>query len=168
MLPGHHHVCRSPTHLHRSQTSMYSPVRMYTDLLVKCNCDHSFCCFATQVPFRESQIRQTGRLEIQFTGRKVRAVFLLIGATCRFSTKLVCVHLVFVPKSHAVCRYQVSVSSFSKQLPTLVLFRGGKEVKRRPEIDVGGNVTRKFVMSEVRTFEWFIFQSTSTFPMIPV
>ena len=53
-------------------------------------------------------------------------------------------------------RYQISISSWSKQLPTLVLFRGGKEVRRKPEIDIGGNVVKKFVMSEV-SFHWKMY-----------
>ncbi|CAF4177843.1 unnamed protein product, partial [Adineta steineri] len=34
-------------------------------------------------------------------------------------------------------------STFSKQLPTVALFQDGKEVKRRPQIDVKGRVLDK-------------------------
>lgn len=36
------------------------------------------------------------------------------------------------------CRYKVSASPLSKQLPSLVLFQGGKEVMRRPQVDKKG------------------------------
>ena len=35
-------------------------------------------------------------------------------------------------------RYKVSMSPLAKQLPTLILFQGGKEVMRRPQIDKRG------------------------------
>nr|CAI5845211.1 unnamed protein product [Callosobruchus analis] len=44
-------------------------------------------------------------------------------------------------------KYNVSDSSMSRQLPTVVLFQGGKEVMRRPTLDSKGNVV-KFVFSE--------------------
>lgn len=37
-----------------------------------------------------------------------------------------------------LCRYKVSASPLSKQLPSLVLFQGGKEVMRRPQVDKKG------------------------------
>lgn len=37
-------------------------------------------------------------------------------------------------------RFKIDTSTFSKQLPTVVLFQEGKEVKRRPQIDVKGRV----------------------------
>ncbi|CAF0839378.1 unnamed protein product [Rotaria sordida] len=37
-------------------------------------------------------------------------------------------------------KFKIDTSTFSKQLPTLVLFQDGKEVKRRPQIDVKGRV----------------------------
>lgn len=37
-------------------------------------------------------------------------------------------------------KFKIDTSTFSKQLPTLVLFRDGKEVKRRPQIDSKGRV----------------------------
>ena len=37
-------------------------------------------------------------------------------------------------------KFKIDTSTFSKQLPTVVLFEAGKEVKRRPQIDVKGRV----------------------------
>lgn len=53
-------------------------------------------------------------------------------------------------------KYRVSTSSWSKQLPTLILFQNGKEVIRRPIISGKGNVVIKFLFSEeniVRDFD---------------
>ncbi|XP_045433536.1 thioredoxin-related transmembrane protein 2 isoform X3 [Pipistrellus kuhlii] len=57
------------------------------------------------------------------------------------------------------CRYKVSTSPLTKQLPTLILFQGGKEVMRRPQIDKKGravswtfseeNVIREFSLNEL-------------------
>lgn len=57
------------------------------------------------------------------------------------------------------CRYKVSTSPLTKQLPTLILFQGGKEVMRRPQIDKKGravswtfseeNVIREFNLNEL-------------------
>lgn len=41
-------------------------------------------------------------------------------------------------------KYHVSDSSFSKQLPTIILFRGGKEVMRRPHADAKGKLVKFF------------------------
>lgn len=46
------------------------------------------------------------------------------------------------------CRYKVDGSSWSKQLPTIVLFENGKEKMRRPYVDYKGTV-QKFFFSEV-------------------
>uniref|UniRef100_I3N0S1 Thioredoxin-related transmembrane protein 2 n=1 Tax=Ictidomys tridecemlineatus TaxID=43179 RepID=I3N0S1_ICTTR len=56
-------------------------------------------------------------------------------------------------------RYKVSISPLTKQLPTLILFQGGKEVMRRPQIDKKGravswtfseeNVIREFNLNEL-------------------
>lgn len=56
-------------------------------------------------------------------------------------------------------RYNVSPSPLSKQLPTLILFQGGKEVLRRPQVDKKGravswsftqeNVIREFNLNEL-------------------
>ncbi|CAF3682598.1 unnamed protein product, partial [Rotaria sp. Silwood1] len=37
-------------------------------------------------------------------------------------------------------KFKIDTSTFSKQLPTVILFQDGKEVKRRPQIDVKGRV----------------------------
>lgn len=42
-------------------------------------------------------------------------------------------------------KYDISTSSWSKQLPTVVLFQNGKETRRRPAIDGKGNVVAKFI-----------------------
>ncbi|XP_068111647.1 thioredoxin-related transmembrane protein 2 [Hyperolius riggenbachi] len=56
-------------------------------------------------------------------------------------------------------RYNVSTSPLTKQLPTLILFQGGKEVMRRPQVDKKGravswtftqeNVIREFNLNEL-------------------
>ncbi|XP_062377427.1 thioredoxin-related transmembrane protein 2-B [Sardina pilchardus] len=56
-------------------------------------------------------------------------------------------------------KYKVSASPLSKQLPSLVLFQGGKEVMRRPQVDKKGravswsfteeNIIREFNMNEL-------------------
>lgn len=43
--------------------------------------------------------------------------------------------------------FQVDTSSWSKQLPTLILFQNGKESRRRPVIDTKGRVLMKFVFN---------------------
>nr|XP_015209458.1 PREDICTED: thioredoxin-related transmembrane protein 2 [Lepisosteus oculatus] len=58
-----------------------------------------------------------------------------------------------------VSRYKVSTSPLTKQLPSLVLFQGGKEVMRRPQIDKKGravswsfteeNIIREFSLNEL-------------------
>lgn len=47
------------------------------------------------------------------------------------------------------CRYKVSTSPLSKQLPSLVLFQGGKEVMRRPQVDKKGRAV-SWSFTEVR------------------
>ncbi|XP_014676972.1 PREDICTED: thioredoxin-related transmembrane protein 2-A-like [Priapulus caudatus] len=44
-------------------------------------------------------------------------------------------------------RFRIDVSPTSKQLPTVIVFQGGREKRRRPYIDYNGKVTR-FVMAE--------------------
>ncbi|KAM4584397.1 thioredoxin-related transmembrane protein 2-B [Odontesthes bonariensis] len=56
-------------------------------------------------------------------------------------------------------RYKVSASPLSKQLPSLLLFQGGKEVMRRPQVDKKGravswsfteeNIIREFNLNEL-------------------
>uniref|UniRef100_A0A3B3HAB7 Thioredoxin related transmembrane protein 2 n=1 Tax=Oryzias latipes TaxID=8090 RepID=A0A3B3HAB7_ORYLA len=68
----------------------------------------------------------------------------------------------FHPDSDAVPpprRYRVSASPLSKQLPSLVLFQGGKELMRRPQVDKKGravswsfteeNIIREFNLNEL-------------------
>jgi hypothetical protein len=38
--------------------------------------------------------------------------------------------------------YQIDASTASWQLPTLILFQGGTEIGRLPQIDVDGNATK--------------------------
>lgn len=52
-------------------------------------------------------------------------------------------------KPHCYFRYCISTSPFSQQLPTIVLFRGGKEIGRRPVVDNKGKVVKVF-FSKVR------------------
>ncbi|KAM9373053.1 thioredoxin-related transmembrane protein 2 isoform 1-T1 [Phaethornis superciliosus] len=61
--------------------------------------------------------------------------------------------------SVSCCRYKVSTSPLTKQLPTLILFQGGTETMRRPQIDKKGravswtfseeNVIREFNLNEL-------------------
>lgn len=51
--------------------------------------------------------------------------------------------------SPPLCRYKVSTSPLSKQLPSLVLFQGGKEVMRRPQVDKKGRAV-SWSFTEVR------------------
>uniref|UniRef100_A0A3B4ARS4 Thioredoxin domain-containing protein n=1 Tax=Periophthalmus magnuspinnatus TaxID=409849 RepID=A0A3B4ARS4_9GOBI len=56
-------------------------------------------------------------------------------------------------------RYKVSTSPLSKQLPSLVIFQGGKEIMRRPQVDKKGravswsfteeNIIREFNLNEL-------------------
>lgn len=48
----------------------------------------------------------------------------------------------------AAQKYHVNDSSLSKQLPTTILFKEGKEVVRRPAIDTKGNIMKFFFSSE--------------------
>lgn len=45
-------------------------------------------------------------------------------------------------------KYHVSDSSFSRQLPTVILFRNGKEVARRPYSDAKGKLVKFFFSSD--------------------
>lgn len=47
----------------------------------------------------------------------------------------------------AGAKHRVSDSSLSRQLPTVILFQGGREVMRRPAVDVNGKLS-KFLFSE--------------------
>ena len=53
-------------------------------------------------------------------------------------------------------RYKVSTSPLTRQLPTLILFQGGKEVIRRPQIDKKGRAV-SWTFSEVGEThgQWF-------------
>lgn len=53
---------------------------------------------------------------------------------------------------HLGFRYKVSTSPLSKQLPSLVLFQGGKEVMRRPQVDKKGRAV-SWTFTEVRQFD---------------
>ncbi|XP_029366738.1 thioredoxin-related transmembrane protein 2-B isoform X1 [Echeneis naucrates] len=82
------------------------------------------------------------------------------------------------------CRYKVSTSPLSKQLPSLVLFQGGKEMMRRPQVDKKGravswsfteeNIIREFNLNELyhkskklsKTNEDKVFFQ-SPFPLVP-
>jgi len=47
-------------------------------------------------------------------------------------------------------RHKVDGSAVSKQLPSLILYEGGKETKRRPLVDRRGVIT-KYTFTEVRS-----------------
>lgn len=50
-------------------------------------------------------------------------------------------------------RYKVSTSPLTKQLPTLILFQGGTETMRRPQIDKKGRAV-SWTFSEVGEMFW--------------
>jgi len=50
-------------------------------------------------------------------------------------------------------RFKIDTSSWTKQLPTLILFQNGKEIRRRPAITPQGKVISKFVFSEVSSMK---------------
>jgi hypothetical protein len=52
----------------------------------------------------------------------------------------------------AAKKYNINDSSMSHQLPTVILFKGGKEVTRRPAADSRGKLI-KFFFSEVKSLE---------------
>jgi len=56
-------------------------------------------------------------------------------------------------------RYKVDGSSWSKQLPTVILFVNGKEKMRRPYVDYKGTV-QKFYFSEV-SYKYCMFYTFS-------
>jgi len=49
-------------------------------------------------------------------------------------------------------RFLVDTSSWSRQLPTLVMFQSGKEQRRRPVVDSKGRVLAKFIFNLVSLF----------------
>ncbi|XP_003215004.1 thioredoxin-related transmembrane protein 2 isoform X1 [Anolis carolinensis] len=71
-------------------------------------------------------------------------------------------------------RYKVSTSPLTKQLPTLILFQGGKEVMRRPQIDKKGravswtfseeNVIREFNLNELYQRAKKVFKQSDETP----
>lgn len=52
-------------------------------------------------------------------------------------------------------KYRVDGSSWSKQLPTIIMFENGKEKMRRPYVDYKGNV-QKFFFNEVQVYEYIL------------
>lgn len=52
----------------------------------------------------------------------------------------------------AAKKYNINDSSMSRQLPTVILFKNGKEVTRRPAADNRGKLV-KFFFSEVKYLE---------------
>jgi hypothetical protein len=51
----------------------------------------------------------------------------------------------------AAKKYNINDSSMSRQLPTVILFKNGKEITRRPAADNRGKLV-KFFFSEVKDF----------------
>lgn len=75
-------------------------------------------------------------------------------------------------------KYKVSTSPLSKQLPSLLLFQGGKEVMRRPQVDKKGravswsfteeNIIREFNLNELyQRSKKFSKNKTEKFPPVP-
>eukprot|EP00914_Ancora_sagittata_P029927 GHVO01059431.1.p1 GENE.GHVO01059431.1~~GHVO01059431.1.p1 ORF type:complete len:209 (+),score=12.19 GHVO01059431.1:93-629(+) len=52
-------------------------------------------------------------------------------------------------------QFKVSTSSWSRQLPTVVLFQNGKETRRKPVIDAKGKVTAKFMFNKENVIKAF-------------
>lgn len=52
-------------------------------------------------------------------------------------------------------KFQVDTSSWTKQLPTIIVFKNGKELDRRPLIDYKGHIAAKFVFSEENVIKAF-------------
>lgn len=51
---------------------------------------------------------------------------------------------------------KVDTSAMTKQLPSVILFRGGKEIKRIPPIDESGKVIKRVFLDKVfRILKWF-------------
>jgi hypothetical protein len=48
--------------------------------------------------------------------------------------------------------FLIDTSTWSKQLPTLILFQGGKEARRRPACNSKGQILAKFVFTAVIMF----------------
>lgn len=62
----------------------------------------------------------------------------------------------------AAIKYHISDASTSKQLPTLILFKEGKETERRPHTDHKGKLI-KFLFSLVCVIHFFIFKIFEVF-----
>jgi hypothetical protein len=45
--------------------------------------------------------------------------------------------------------FLIDTSTWSKQLPTVILFQGGKEARRRPACDSKGRILAKFIFTAV-------------------
>ena len=54
----------------------------------------------------------------------------------------------FIRSMFLISRHKVDGSAISKQLPSLILYEGGKETKRRPLVDRRGVIT-KYTFTEV-------------------
>lgn len=66
----------------------------------------------------------------------------------------------------AAAKYHVNDSSLSKQLPTIILFKDGKEAVRRPMVDSKGKLV-KFFFTEVCTISILkISRQTSLLKML--
>ena len=59
-----------------------------------------------------------------------------------------CLTCLFVVVVFLIPRHKVDGSAISKQLPSLILYEGGKETKRRPLVDRRGVIT-KYTFTEV-------------------
>lgn len=67
----------------------------------------------------------------------------------------------------AAAKYHVSDASTSKQLPTLILFKDGKEVERRPYADHKGKLV-KFLFSLVRVIQGCNFKIPKSNIILPL
>merc|ERR1712226_1038796 len=52
-------------------------------------------------------------------------------------------------------QYYISTSSWTKQLPSVILFQAGKESRRRPACDQSGKVAQKFIFSRENVLNAF-------------
>ena len=62
-----------------------------------------------------------------------------------------------------ITRYKISTSSWSKQLPTAIVFENGTEVLRQPRIDFKGKVRGKFIFSEVYIINVSLYYSAHSY-----
>lgn len=75
----------------------------------------------------------------------------------RYNTKYLKFGKIDVSRYHdAAQKYNISDTSFSRQLPTVIMFKNGVEVLRRPTYDNNGKIF-KFFFTEVYNFQIYFY-----------